>query len=199
MAHHQSFVCATSKSSTTTYHLRSYHTCKTSVNATICQAARATSAATTFFDPVSIEDMEFVDGALGANNPVEQVEEEATELWCPETGNIKPLVKCFISIGTGNMGTYDINDRLDKFMATLAKMSTDAERIAESSMRRWRQQYDQNRYFRFNVEHGLKSVGMKEYRKKGEIQAATYRYLDSQAQSIRLRKCVKNLVLKQSK
>ncbi|KAJ4128844.1 hypothetical protein NW768_007365 [Fusarium equiseti] len=141
--------------------------------------------------------MEFVDGALGANNPVEQVEEEATELWCPETGNIKPLVKCFISIGTGNMGTYDINDRLDKFMATLAKMSTDAERIAESSMRRWRQQYDQNRYFRFNVEHGLKSVGMKEYRKKGEIQAATYRYLDSQAQSIRLRKCVKNLVLKQ--
>ncbi|KAJ4007884.1 hypothetical protein NW766_009695 [Fusarium irregulare] len=141
--------------------------------------------------------MEFVDGALGANNPVEQVEEEATELWCPETGNIKPLVKCFISIGTGNMGTYDINDRLDKFMATLAKMTTDAERIAESSMRRWRQEYDQSRYFRFNVEHGLKSVGMKEYRKKGDIQAATYRYLDSQVQSMLLRKCVENLVLKQ--
>ncbi|RBR12243.1 uncharacterized protein FIESC28_08729 [Fusarium coffeatum] len=191
------FVCAISKSSTTTYRLRSYHTYKTSINATICQAARATSAATTFFDPVSIEDMEFVDGALGANNPVEQVEEEATELWCPETGNIKPLVKCFISIGTGNMGTYDINDRLDKFMTTLAKMTTDAERIAESSMRRWRQHYDQSRYFRFNVEHGLKPVGMKEYRKKGEIQAATYRYLDSQVQSMLLRKCVENLVLKQ--
>ncbi|GKU22123.1 unnamed protein product [Fusarium langsethiae] len=141
--------------------------------------------------------MSFADGAFGANNPVEQVEDEATEIWCSETGNIKPLVKCFISIGTGNMGTYDINDRVDKFVATLAKMSTDAERVAEAFMSRWRQHYDQGRYFRFNVENGLKSVGMKEYRKKGEIQGATYRYLDSQAQSLLLRKCIENLALKQ--
>ncbi|KAL4723008.1 hypothetical protein ACLX1H_010249 [Fusarium chlamydosporum] len=191
------FVCATSKSSVTTHRFRSYETHKTSIDATICQAARATSAATTFFDPVPIEDMYFVDGAFGANNPVEQVEDEATEIWCSETGNIKPLVKCFISIGTGNMGTYDINDRVDKFVATLGKMYTDAERTAEASMSRWRQHYDQGRYFRFNVENGLKSVGMKEYRKKGEIQGATYRYLDGQAQSLRLRKCIENLALKQ--
>ncbi|GKU06823.1 unnamed protein product [Fusarium langsethiae] len=146
---------------------------------------------------LSIQDMSFADGAFGANNPVEQVEDEATEIWCSETGNIKPLVKCFISIGTGNMGTYDINDRVDKFVATLAKMSTDAERVAEAFMSRWRQHYDQGRYFRFNVENGLKSVGMKEYRKKGEIQGATYRYLDSQAQSLLLRKCIENLALKQ--
>ncbi len=39
---------------------------------TIWQACRATSAATTFFDPIAIGpfDEEFVDDALGANNPV---------------------------------------------------------------------------------------------------------------------------------
>ncbi|KAF9768988.1 hypothetical protein IL306_013653 [Fusarium sp. DS 682] len=192
------FVCATSKSNPVTYRFRSYDTHKTYIKATISQAARATSAATTFFDPVSIDGMEFVDGALGANNLVDQLEEEAMEIWCPVTGNLKPLVKCFISIGTGSLSTYNIDDRVDKFVAVLAKMATDAEKIAESSLKRWRQHYDQNRYFRFNVDHGLQSVGMKEYKKKGEIQAATYRYLDSHMQSIMVRKCVENLTLKNS-
>ncbi|KAF4445619.1 hypothetical protein F53441_10683 [Fusarium austroafricanum] len=190
------FVCATSKSNPVTYRFRSYDSHKTSINATICQAARATSAATTFFDPVSIGGMEFVDGALGANNPVDQVEEEAMEIWCPSSGDLKPLVKCFISIGTGNPRTYNIEDRVDKFVAALAKMATDAEKIAEASVKRWRQHFDHGRYFRFNVEHGLQTVGMKEYRKKGEIQAATYRYLDTQAQSVLVQKCVENLILK---
>ncbi|KAF5967681.1 calcium-independent phospholipase A2 [Fusarium coicis] len=90
--------------------------CKVSVSATICQAARATSAATIFFNPVSIEGMKFVDGALGVNNPVDQVEEEATEIWCPNTANLQPLVKCFISIGTGRLPAYNIDDRVDKFI-----------------------------------------------------------------------------------
>src|SRR5688572_2215858 len=62
--------------------------------ATICEAALATFATTKFFDPVSIGARNFVDGALGANNPVDQVEWEASNIWCPETGDLKPLVKC---------------------------------------------------------------------------------------------------------
>ncbi|KAM7207996.1 hypothetical protein V8F06_014960 [Rhypophila decipiens] len=71
---------------------------------TICEAALATSAATGFFDPVSVGARHFVDGSLGANNPVDQVENEASDIWCAETGNLQPLVKCFISVGTGNPG-----------------------------------------------------------------------------------------------
>ncbi|KAG5795043.1 hypothetical protein H9Q69_005886 [Fusarium xylarioides] len=174
----------------------SYASHKSSLSATICQAARATSAATTFFNPVSIGGMKFVDGALGANNPVDQVEEEAMEIWCQRTGNLKPLLKCFISIGTGILPTYNIDDRIDKFVGTLAKMATDAEKTAEASMKRWRQQLDEGRYFRFNVNHGLQTVGMKEYKKTKEIQTATNKYLDSQVQSFWVQRCVDNLILK---
>jgi hypothetical protein len=142
--------------------------------------------------------MKFVDGALGANNPVDQVEEEAREIWCSDTGNLQQLVKCFVSIGTGKLPTYNIHDRIDKFIATLAKMATDVEKTAEASMKRWRQHLDQGRYFRFNVDHGLQTVGMKEYKKKGEIQAATYKYLNSQVQSSSVQRCVENLILKKS-
>ncbi|RBA22458.1 hypothetical protein FPRO05_00805 [Fusarium proliferatum] len=190
------FVCATSKLDAAVCRFRSYNSHKSSVSATICQAARATSAATTFFNPVSIEGMKFVDGALGANNPVDQVEEEAMEIWCPSTGNLQPLVKCFISIGTGRLPAYNIDDRVDKFIGALAKMATDAEKIAEASIKRWRQHFEQGRYFRFNVDHGLQTVGMKEYRKKRDIQAATDRYLDSQVQSFWVQRCVENLILK---
>ncbi|SCV47035.1 related to calcium-independent phospholipase A2 [Fusarium fujikuroi] len=190
------FVCATSKLDAAVCRFRSYSSHKSSVSTTICQAARATSAATTFFNPVSIEGMKFVDGALGANNPVDQVEEEAMEIWCPATGNLQPLVKCFISIGTGRLPTYNIDDRVDKFIGALAKMATDAEKVAEASIKRWRQHFEQGRYFRFNVDHGLQTVGMKEYRKKREIQAATDRYLDSQVQSFWVQRCVENLILK---
>ena len=45
----------------------------------IWEAARATSAASSFFDPIKIGQFgeEFVDGAVGANNPVAQLWNEA--------------------------------------------------------------------------------------------------------------------------
>ena len=45
----------------------------------IWEACRATSAAATFFDPVSIGPYgeEFIDGATESNNPIERLLEEA--------------------------------------------------------------------------------------------------------------------------
>ncbi|KAK8086010.1 FabD/lysophospholipase-like protein [Apiospora phragmitis] len=51
---------------------------------TIWEAARATSAAATYFDLMSIGDHHYVDGATGLNNPVEAVLEEARSLWPAE-------------------------------------------------------------------------------------------------------------------
>ncbi|RKK23966.1 hypothetical protein BFJ66_g17284 [Fusarium oxysporum f. sp. cepae] len=69
-----SFVCATSKQTTDTVCLTSYRPHGLTHlfdSTTIWQACRATSAATTFFDPIAIGPYreEFIDGALGANNP----------------------------------------------------------------------------------------------------------------------------------
>jgi patatin-like phospholipase/acyl hydrolase len=43
----------------------------------IWEAARATSAASTFFDPITIGDRLYVDGALKHNNPIQKAHEES--------------------------------------------------------------------------------------------------------------------------
>ncbi|MBE3041170.1 patatin-like phospholipase family protein, partial [Candidatus Bathyarchaeota archaeon] len=76
---HSSFVCAVSKDLNGIGRLRSYsYPWKRFLPCTICEAALATSAATGFFDAVQIGARRYADGALGANNPVEQVEGEAS-------------------------------------------------------------------------------------------------------------------------
>ena len=129
------------------------------IRATICEAALATSAATGFFDPVSIGNRHFVDGALGANNPVDEVEGEASNIWCSETGDLKPLVKCFVSIGTGNPGKRSIEDSMFKFLSkTIVGISTETEETERKFVARWAGHFDQKRFFRFNVEQGLQKV-----------------------------------------
>ena len=191
---------ATAKELRGTTRLRSYDLPeKSSISATIYEAALATSAATGFFDPVSIGARHFVDGALGANNPVEEVEGEASDIWCPETGNLKPLVKCFISLGTGNPGRKAIEDRLFSFLSkTLVGIATETEDTETRFIARWREHLDQKRYFRLNVEQGLQDVGLAEYEEQGRIEQATADYLNHQDRVFRVRDCVDNLGEKQS-
>lgn len=172
---------------------------KPNTKASICEAARATSAATTYFDPVCISGRKYADGALRANNPVDEVEDEASNIWCAETGNIKPLVKCFISIGTGNPGKKALEDNIFKFVSkTLPALATQTEHTEKRFIAKWRQQYDEKRYFRFNVDQGMQDVGLEEYQEQGLIEAATHGYLDHQAVAFQVRDCIQNLRLKQS-
>lgn len=139
-----------------------------------------------------------MDGALGANNPVDEVEREASNLWCPETRNLKPLVKCFISIGTGNLGKRAIEDNIFKFLSkTLVDIATETEETEEKFIDRWAEHFEGKRYFRLNVEDGLQDVGLAEYQEQGAIQAATYEYVAHQKQKSQLRGCVRNLRQKQ--
>ncbi|TGZ77584.1 FabD/lysophospholipase-like protein [Ascodesmis nigricans] len=185
------FVCATAQETSSITLLRSYELLsKPNFSATICEAALATSA-TSFFDPVTIGARQFVEGALGANNPVEEVEGEAANIWCEETGDLKPLVKCFISIGTGNPGKKAINDNMLGFLSdTLVRMVTETERTEKKFIARWAQHFDEKRYFRFNVEQGLQDVALVEYKEQGKIEAATDEYLIHQSQKFRVRDCV---------
>ena len=69
------FICTTAKETACITRLRSYSLLdKLDIPATICDA----SAATGFFDSLSIGARRFVDGALGANNPVDELAAQAT-------------------------------------------------------------------------------------------------------------------------
>lgn len=194
------FVCTTAKETVGITRLRSYSLAdEPEISATICKAALATSTATTFFNPVYVGARKFVDGGFGANNPVEEVEEEASNIWCSATGDLNPLVRCFVSIGTGNPGKKAIEDNMVKFLSgTLVKIATETEKTAERFVARWRQHFSENRYFRFNVHQGLQDVGLVEYKEQGTIEAATEGYLRHTEQKFRVQDCYLNLRQKQS-
>ena len=188
------FVCATAKEIGTTTLLKSY-LCKGDIPgpATIWEAALATSAATGFFDRVEIGDRLYIDGAMGANNPSNEVEREASRIWCERTGRIMPLVKCFVSLGTGTGGINPMSDKAWKFLTeSLAKVATDTRRTERDVADRWRE-HQNMRYFRFSVNQGLQDVGLAEYKQRGLIEAATDDYLEGQDTKPRLYNCVMNL------
>lgn len=189
------FVCTTSKDTLQVTRLRSYSVPnENTLPATICEAGLATSAATRYFDPVSIGNRQFVDGAFGANNPIEEVEEEAADIWCTTSRDLKPLVKCFLSIGTGNPAQVSIDDNVLKFLSkTLVRMATKPESTERRFMARWSNEVKEKRYFRFNVEQGLQQVHMTEFEKQSVIESATYAYLHQSSQKAWVRDCILKL------
>jgi len=170
------------------YHVKGLHPCE----ATIWEAALATSAATGFFMPVKIGDCMYGDGALGANNPAEKVEQEASKIWCESnnTSQFQSRVKCFVSLGTGDGGINPVSDKAWKFLTkSLARVATETEATAEAVARRW-SNLDNEPYFRFNVQRGLQAVGLAEWKYIGLLEAATDGYLDIEDTIPRIARCV---------
>ncbi|KAF2809299.1 FabD/lysophospholipase-like protein [Mytilinidion resinicola] len=174
------FICTVAHETSGTTRLRSYDLPdRPNISATICEAALATSAATGFFDPVNVGSRRFVDGALGTNNPAEEVEEKAANIWCSESRELMSLTKCFISVGTGNRGKKALEDNMLKLLSkTLVDMVTETERTEK---------------------RGLRGIGLAEYKEQGAIQAATNEYLEHPQQSVRVRDCVLHLKDKQNR
>ena len=189
-----SFVCAVRKENKAVARIRAYQSNRALVEdrAKIWEAARATSAASGFFDPITIgkHGQEYVDAGLGCNNPVDEVWTEAQDIWSPNGDDLAALVRCFISIGTGNPGTSPVEDSVWKmFSKTLTAIVTETERTAETFQRKHRGLFDRQRCFRFNVDQGLQNVGLEEYQKRKEIVSATSEYMESQRMQAPMRKC----------
>lgn len=173
-------MCAVRKENKDVARLRAYHS-GPGGGTKIWEAARATSAASGFFDPISIgmHGQEYVDAGLGCNNPVNEVWTEAQDIWSSEGGDLATLVNCFVSIGTGNPGKSPVEDGAFKIFAkTLKDIATETERTAELFAKSNRGLLFQQRYFRFNVEQGLQDVGLDEYKQEKTIASATDSYMD---------------------
>ncbi|KAA6408133.1 MAG: hypothetical protein FRX48_07874 [Lasallia pustulata] len=197
------FVCATrhEAANRTLARLRSYEATRLGIGdrATISGAALATSAATTFFDPVTIGTRTYADGAFGVNNPVEEVLAEAKDIWSPKKDNVGELVKCFVSIGTGVPGMTPIASGAWKLMSqTLVEISTETEKTAENFRRRHGEMFKEKRVFRFNVQKGLEQIGLEEYEKQGIIETATDLYMESEDHVVAVEDCAENLQAKKS-
>lgn len=122
------------------------------------QAARATSAAPTYFRPMKIHSHTFIDGGLGYNNPVALAVEEYLRIKGLRDRPNKKLV--IISIGTGksNPGDLEYEDTsLRKVFSMLKHEAAESEsnhRLFESVKNTLEFQY-----FRFNPEE-VGSLGL---------------------------------------
>ncbi|KAK4983550.1 hypothetical protein LTR50_007158 [Elasticomyces elasticus] len=190
------FVCATSKQTSETMCLRSYKSPSGGSDllnsVQIWQACRATSAASSFFDPITIGRFEeFVDGATGANNPVWEVWNQAQLMWGPQP--VEGRVGCLVSIGTGVPSLKPFLDDVFRIGKTLVEIATETEQTAERFRQDKTHLDDAGRYFRFNVTRGLEDVGLEESKKRKEIAAATRRYIGAQEVRKQMQACAKNV------
>jgi len=140
---------------------------------TIWEAARATSAAPTFFDSIKVGRQEYVDGAVGFNNPVEVVLSEAREIW----PGCEPTIQCLASLGTGVPAPKSFGDNLYEVSKTLMRMATETETTQERFLKTHGMTWLDGRYFRFNVPGGLGDIQLYEHERLGETEAVTAAYL----------------------
>ncbi|KAK4207355.1 hypothetical protein QBC37DRAFT_327482 [Rhypophila decipiens] len=198
------FVCATSKQTGKTVVFSSYPSARRGRSlldrATIWQVARATSAATSFFDPVEIGDEEFVDGATPANNPIAELWSEAYEVFSNVDAiwSLEDNVACVVSIGTGVPMLRPFGDDPLSIGAKLVKIATDTEKAAEDFARHHPRLVREGRYFRFNVQKGLEAVGLEEQAKHKEIISSTRFYTQTQDVQKLMMGCAEALAKKSS-
>lgn len=151
----------------------------------VWEACRATSAASTFFEPFkhAKQDLPFVDGAVRWNNPIKQAWIEARDSW-PEDENRT----IFLSIGTGYDPYITLEGNIASLLEGIIKLATDTENEAQEFYDLHRDDLvEGKRYFRLNVP-GVGDVGLDEHAKFSQIRQKTYHYLGENA-GARLKDC----------
>jgi len=153
---------------------------------TIWEAARATSAAPTYFPEMKFKGVTFWDGGLLNNNPIDQ-------LWNARF-DAEP-VRCILSLGASQptktvLGPFALVNKIKQiagFLTDCEPKHKDFERMIRR-MNTKRPDYEQIQYFRLNASTGSESIDLSDYRRIGDLEKYTNKYLDTpEAQEMILR------------
>ncbi|KEQ90170.1 hypothetical protein AUEXF2481DRAFT_71863 [Aureobasidium subglaciale EXF-2481] len=192
------FVCCTSGETSETSLLRSWNTIRGDEDlyqtVRIWEAARATSAASTYFDPISIgvPKQRYLDGGTGANNPVHDLWGEATDL-LSHGQRLSDNLGCLISIGTGQPGFKPVVESVLGTANMLLNIASETEATANRFHRDNSDLFDRNICFRFNVPRGLGDIDLAETEQLGAIKSMTLSHLQTEAVQSEIRRCVERL------
>ena len=186
------FVCATRGEDGSLAVLRSYESRRHDPLYEICkiwEAARATSAASTFFEPIQIGQNRqlFVDGAMtGSNNPVRTANVESRDIW-PSADRL------ILSVGTGAAPGQAVTGNLPELAIRLKDMVTDSEKTNRTFRMENNEMVRKGRLYRFNVMLGLANIGLEEHGAMNSIATYTDNYLDDPDVFDMVQSCVGNL------
>lgn len=164
--------------------------------AKIWEVARATSAASSFFEPIKVGGEEFVDGATGANNPIFQLWTEATDMFSEGLDwRLENNLQCLVSIGTGELHLTAFGNSIlkNEVGEALVAIATNSGQTAETFQRLHTKAFQDRIAFRYNVAQGLEEIGLEEASKLEDIQQATRRYIQKEEVFTSLMACARNL------
>jgi hypothetical protein len=175
--------------------MEEYITCR------MCDAARATSAAPTYFPPVRILKKILVDGGFGeTNNPSNAAwDHYDTKKFISKTDQA-----LWVNIGTGTLppeSSRTVPPRpfwtmfvpeslLDIVHLTkdLQKIATDSEKVGREMQKLAKEaREDRLRFWRFSANNGLHEIELDAYEQLEKIEALTHRYLEVPNVAARLR------------
>jgi predicted acylesterase/phospholipase RssA len=156
----------------------------------IWEACRATSAATSFFEPIKLgEGGEwFVDGGKGANNPIMQIWGEAHAIWASTMQPLSENINCVVSIGTGVLHAR-FRDEAVYLFNSLRASATDARQTHEAFEDSHPYLASDGRYYRFDVDYGLHDIGLGDSQRIDDIWAATRGYFSNGNIAKKLENC----------
>lgn len=138
----------------------------------IFEVGRATSAAPTYFKPMTIDGDEYLDGAVEANNPSRELFHEVKSIKeCPP--NVAHPFRVFVSIGTGKPPRESLSWQKASKLLRPFKKATRIGRYAIKSLTEAERTHEQMErenldcYFRFNEHSGyLGMVALNEWKKR---------------------------------
>ncbi|KAK6948462.1 hypothetical protein Daesc_010228 [Daldinia eschscholtzii] len=153
----------------------------------IWEAARATTAAPSYFDPIELtrggDRRKFIDGAMGCNNPAKEVVDEAAALFGTDC-----ILGCLVSLGTGFSGEVTIGEaqkwhkKLAALIINLKKIATDTETVHKGLRSLIRADLDT--YFRFQLPTGAENIRLHDYRKLDELSQLMQVYIEKESAEI---------------
>ncbi|KAK4544432.1 hypothetical protein LTR36_004323 [Oleoguttula mirabilis] len=168
----------------------------------IVQAARATSAAPIYLPAETWNGVEFWDGGVLNNNPIEQLWNARYDLVGQHAA--PPKVACMLSLGCGwskskptllNRAKNVISRYFESFMANTEAKHRDFKRLVQ----RMEGRNDQNgevKYFRLNVATGDKSFDMADYTIMDQLEAITRVYIGEEEIRQQIDACATELTRK---
>ncbi|CAF9942900.1 hypothetical protein IMSHALPRED_005686 [Imshaugia aleurites] len=185
--------------------LRTYRTGSAPVSCSIWEAARATSAAPTFFPSIKFGSQaggDFIDAGVGCNNPTKVLVNEAKSYYRMKSYKATQPT-CLVSIGTGQKDLIQLHraasmfwfkDRSGLSLApALGAIVTDCENTHDEVLLSYLENNARDQYYRFNVPQGMQQVMLDEWAKKDDIKTYTDKYLRLNQTEQELLDCVKRL------
>jgi len=148
----------------------------------IWQACRATSAATTFYEPLLVGESRYSEGGLLYNNPVELVHAEGSEVF-------RDSETLLVSLGTGIASDKEYNPNVSTIANEIARLATRARGEADNFLRRdGAKAARTKRYFRFDIP-GIGDIGLEEAEKLHAIKLASENFLNDPEVGMKIRSC----------